>query len=358
MNPRSLFLSLLLLSVAALADEPGSERIFAVRTARPQRRTIAQTLVRTGSLAAPAEVALCAKVPGRLASVAGEDGRRIEEGVRVRAGEMVAKLDDREYRISRDAAAAAVAAARAEAESAAREFSRTERLRGSGVATEQEFDGALAARDRTAAALAQAESALAAAELNLEETVVRAPMDGVVSARRLDPGAMVTGASEILTVVATDPLHVLLDVPTTALPLVRPGETKLRATVDAYPDDPFDLVVGEIYPTADSDTRSVTLRALLPNPDGRCLPGMYVKGEIALDERPDVLVVPFEAVLRIVGRRCVYRVVDGRAALTDVRVGLRHDAVVEIAEGLSPDDEIVVEGLHRLTDGAAVRVVE
>ena len=347
-----------LVAGGALAQEPAAEKVFAVRTTRPQRRTIAQTLVKTGSLAAPAQVALCAKVAGRLASTSLENGTSVEEGSRVRKGETVARLDDREYRIARDSAKAAADAARALAEDAAREFGRTEKLRASNVATEQEFDIARFARDRTAASLAQAEGGLAKAELDLAECAVRAPFDGVVAAKKLHPGAMVTAASEIYTVVATDPLRVLFEVPTTALPLLRPGETKVRVAVDAFPDEPVDLVVEEAYPAADPATRTVTVRALLPNPDGKFRPGMYATGAFALDERADVLVVPFETVLRIRDRRCVYRVVDGKAVLTDVATGLRHDDVVEIADGLSEGDEIVVEGLHRLADGAAVRVVE
>ena len=360
MNGYSLFAALAAALVAGgtLAQEPAAAKVFAVRTAKPERRTIAQTLVKTGSLAAPAEVSLCAKVPGRLASTALDDGTPVEEGTRVRKGDAVARLDDREYRIARDSAKAAAEAARALAEDAASEFARTEKLRAAKVSTEQEFDVARFARDRTAAALAQAEGGLAKAELDLEECVVRAPMDGVVAAKRLHPGAMVTAASEIYTVVATDPLRALFEVPTTALPLLKPGETKVRVTVDAYPDDPADLVVDEAYPAADPATRTVTVRALLPNPDGKFRPGMYATGAFALDERADVLVVPFEAVLRIRDRRCVYKGADGKAVLADVETGLRHDDVVEIVSGLSEGDEIVVDGLYRLADGAVVRVVE
>ena len=347
-----------LLAAAPAAAEAPSERVFAVRTARPQVRTIARTLVKTGSLAAPASVSLCAKVPGRLLSTMGADGREIEEGTRVRKGDAVARLDEREYRIALAAAEAAAAAARAEAENAARSFARTEALFAKAVASEQERDAARAARDRTAAALAQAEAARAAAALDLEETVLRAPMDGVVAAKTLHPGAMVSASAEIFEVVATDPLRVLVDVPTTALPLLRPGETKLSATVDAYPGEAVPLLVSEVYPAADPATRSVPVRALLPNPDGRYRPGMFVSVAFALDEREGVLVVPFESVLRIGERRCVYRAVGGKAVLTTVEVGLRDDDVVEIVSGLSPEDVVVTDGLHRLSDGVAIRVFE
>ena len=102
----------------------------------------------------------------------------------------------------------------------------------------------------------------------------------------------------------------------------------------------------------------MTAKALLPNPGGRFRPGMYATGAFALDERAGVLVVPFEAVLRIRDRRCVYKVEGGRAVLADVATGLRHDDGLEIVSGLSDGDEIVVDGLHRLADGVPVRVVE
>ena len=341
----------------AAAQEPAAPA-YAVRTARPERRTIARTLVKTGSLAAPAEVALCAKVPGRLAATGLDDGTPLEEGLLVKAGQAVARLDDREYRIARDAAQAAADAARALADEAACDLARTEKLRAAKAATEQAFDAARFARDRTAAALAQAEGALAAAQLQLEECVVRAPFDAAVAAKKLHPGAMVTAASEICTLVATDPLRALFDVPTTALPLIEPGKTKLRVTVDAYPDAPMELTVEAVHPAADPATRTATVRATLPNPDGRFRPGMFATGAFALDERAGVLVVPFEAVLRIRDRRCVYVVEGGRAVLRDVSVGLRHDDALEIVSGLADGDTVVVDGLHRLADGAPVRTVD
>lgn len=355
---RKRFFALAALAAATVFAQEPEAKVYAVRVARPERRTIAQTLVKTGFLAAPAEVALCSKVAGRLALTALDDGTPVEEGVRAKAGEAVARLDDREYRIARDSAAAAAAAARALADDAAREFARTEKLRSSNVASEQDFDVARFARDRTAASLAQAEGGLAKAELDLEETVVRAPFDGVVAAKKLHPGAMLSASSEIYTFVATDPLYALFDIPTASLPLLRPGETKVRVTVDAYPGSPIDLAVAEAYPTADSNTRTVRVKAILPNREGRFLPGMFASAAFALDERKEVLTVPFEAILRIKGRRCVYVVKDGKAVLTDVETGLRHDEAMEIVSGLSDGDTIVIDGLHRLSDGVAVRVVE
>ncbi|MBR3085686.1 MAG: efflux RND transporter periplasmic adaptor subunit [Kiritimatiellae bacterium] len=350
--------SILCTAIAAVAFAAADEaRTYAVRTARPEFRTIAQTLVKTGSLIAPTEVLLCPRVSGRLTSTELASGAIAEEGVRVRAGDMVARIDDREFRIARDSASAAVAAARASADEANAEFERTSRLRESNVASEQDFDSARFARDRAAAALAEAEAALARAELDLEETTIRAPFDGVIAERRLHRGAMASTSSVIFRIVATNPLHAIFELPSTALPHLKPGSTRVTMTADAYPGEPVEARVDMVYPAADPVTRTVPVRALIDNPGGRYIPGMFVKGEFALDERENVLTIPFEAVLRIRDRQCVYRVVDGRAVLTDIVTGLRHDAVIEVQSGLSADDEIVVGGLHRLTDGVQVNVV-
>lgn len=342
----------------AAAASDSAEKVYAVRTAHTVRRTIAQSLVKTGSLSAPAEVALCPKVAGRLASTSLADGAQVEEGTRARAGEILARIDDREYRIALDSARASVAAAEATAEDAGREFARVERLRKSNVASEQDFDAARFARDHAAAALEKARAELAAAELNMGETSVRAPFDGVVAAKRLHPGAMVSPSSEIYSFVATDPIRVLFQLPTTAVPNLIPKKTRVDVKVDAYPGEKVPLTVAEVFPTADAATRTVTVLALLPNAAGRYRPGMFARGAFALDEREGALTIPYESLLRIKDRYCVYRVVDGRARLTEVKPGLRHDAFVEIAEGLGDGDEIVTDGIHRLSDGVAVKVVD
>lgn len=332
------------------------EKSYAVRTTRPQRRTIAQSLVKTGSVSSPAEVLLCPKVSGRIASTLLADGRLSEEGVYASKGDLLARIDDREYSIARDSAKAAVAVARALADDAQREFERIERLRKGNVASEHDFDAARFARDRTSAALAQAEAELAAAELNLEETSLLAPFDGVITAKSLHTGAMASPSSEIFRFASVNPLRILFDLPTTAIPLVKPGKTKVRVFVDAYPEEPVELTVADLFPSADASTRTVSVKVVLPNPTRRYMPGMFARGEFALDERVDVLTIPYSALLRIKDKYCVYRVVEGRAVITNVTIGFRHDDLIEITKGLNDGDEIVVDGLHRLSDGVSVNV--
>ncbi|MBQ7667402.1 MAG: efflux RND transporter periplasmic adaptor subunit [Kiritimatiellae bacterium] len=354
-------LALVAAAAVAAACPSGGEpagRTFAVRTARATRRDISETLVSTGSLAANAEVSLRSKVAGRLAATRLDGGENVREGTRARALQVLAEIDDREWSAKVDAAKASVAAAEAEAADAGREFVRAGSLRAANAISESEHDAALARRDRAAAALAEARSALKMAQLDLEECAVRAPFDGVVTRKSSHPGAILTVSDEIYGFASIDPVEAVFDVPTAAMPLLKAGKTRVRVAVDAYPGEPLDLVVAEVFPVADPDTRTVRVKALVPNPDGRYLPGMFATATFALDERSGVLVLPFEAVLKIQGRRCVYKVQGGKAVLADVETGLRHDEVQEIVSGISEDDEIVVDGIHRLCDGASVSVVE
>lgn len=344
-----------LATAPVFADE---DPVYAVRTCHPEKRTIAQTLVKTGSLESPASVDLCAKVAGRLDRMDGEDGKAIVEGSRVAKDSFVFSLDDREYKARFAAAEAEVASAEVSVNDAVREHARTKGLFDDGAATRQELDRAETDLAAANAGLARAKAQLDQAKLDLGETEVRSPMNGVVSKKFLHPGAMVSASTPVCTIVQTDPLRLLLDIPTTAFPLVDPGKTTISATVDAYPNDPVKLVLDAAYPTADAATRTITVRAMVPNPDGKFAPGMFVRGEIALNERPDILVVPMNALLRNVGHYSVYKVKNGVAHLSPVEVGLRYDDVMEIVSGVEMGDELVTDGMFRLADGSLVNVVQ
>lgn len=334
-------------------------RVFAVRTAKSTRRTIAETLVKTGSISSPAIVEFAPRVSGRLESTSTESGELLEEGSRVRKGQLIATLDDRPYRAARDAARAHLESAKAQLVDAEREYARTAGLVEDRTAAEQELDQAGTARATARAAEQAAAAELEAAEIDLEDTRLLSPMDGVITAKHLYPGAMVPASSVIYTIQQINPLRILLDVPTTVYPLLKSGETRVSVVIDAYPGAPVDLKIDEVYPTASTTTRTVTIRCDLPNPDGLYAPGMFVTGSIALNERENVLVVPYDAVLRTIDRYYVYQVVDGeRVVLTPVTVGTRFDDVMEIVSGLEEGVEVVTEGLHRLANGARVRVLD
>lgn len=343
---------------APAQQKPGApgpaERSFVVRTCHPERRTLAQSIRKTGSLTSPAIVAVSAKVTARLATLELEDGTRVEEGTRVRKGQRIATLEARDYAARHVAAVAALKSAEVTLADRKRELYRAETLFQEGTSTEQERDFARADFERAGAAVEQAKAQVELAKVDLDETVLVAPMDGIVSGRHVEPGALLSTGTKVVTVTEVDSLRFHLNVPTTLFAQLDLGKTGLDIEVDAYRGEKIPTVVTRIFPEADSDTRTVKIEAIVDNRQGRYVPGMYAVAELALNQRDNVLVVPNEAVVRNVEQNLVYRVEDGIARAVPVQLGIRSDEVVEIVSGLSEQDDVVVVGQHRLTDGARV----
>ena len=341
---------------AAVLAQQADEPVQIVRTSHPVRRTIAQEIRKTGGLFSPAVVDVSAKIPARLLTLELEDGTRVEEGTRVRKGQRIATLDSRDYAAQMHAAEAALKAAGATLADKLREKERSEMLFKDGTATEQERDRALADHERATAAAEQAQAELEIAQINFDETTLTAPMDGVVSARHVEPGTLLTVGTRIVTITQVDKLRFQVSVPTTLYAQLALNETGIEIEIDAYPGQPVQATLSRIYPVAESVTRTVRIETTIDNADGRYLPGMFATGTLALNERKNVLVVPFESVIRNIDQRLVYCVRDGVAHATPVEVGIRADDVIEITGGLSESEEIVVVGQHRLADGVPVRL--
>ena len=344
------------LALSLLAAEPAAERpARIVRLDHPHRAEIAQNVVKTGTLVAPAQVDICAKIGGRLAALQLEDGTPVEEGVRVKKGQRIALIEDREYRAALAAAEAGLQAAEATLVDATREYNRAKALFEDGTATAQERDTAQAAFERAEASVAQAKAQRETAQISLDETVLVAPMDGIVSARAVDPGALLAVGARVVTLTEVDWLRFQIYVSTSFYgALTRPG-VPMDVVVDAYPDETVHAKISRVYPVADEATRTVLVEARIDNPEGKYLPGMFAVGTLNLNRRENAIVVPYDCVVRNVKQHIVYVHRDGVAHAVEVKLGIRDDAVVEVVAGLDVTDEIVVAGQHRLTDGAPIR---
>ena len=357
MKPHSPFLlPVLALSALVASAEPPAERpARIVRLDHPHRADIAQNVVKTGSLVAPSRVDVCAKIAGRLASLQLDDGTPVEEGVRVRKGQRIALIEDREYRAALAAAEAGLQAAEATLQDATREYDRTKALFEDGTATAQERDTAQATFERARAAVAQAKAQLETAQISLDETVLVAPMDGVVSARAVDPGALLSAGARVVTLTEVDWLRFQIYVSTSFYgALTRPG-VPMEVVVDAYPGETVHAKISRVYPIADDATRTVLVEARIDNPEGKYLPGMFAVGTLNLNRHENAVVIPYDAVVRNVRENIVYVRRGNEARAVRVELGIRDDAIVEVLSGLEESDEIVVSGQHRLTDGAAIR---
>ena len=355
-NMKQIFIVASMLAATTVLAQEGAEKSFIVRVTSPSRKTIAETIVETGSMVSPAVVSMLPKVGGRLVSTTLADGTDVTEGTAVKKGDVIAQIESTDYAARLAASQASLDYAKATLDDAQKEFDRTAALLKENTATEQEADKALAELLRAKASLKQAEANLALARLDMEETQVHAPMDGRISAKHAYPGAMLSPSTPLFTLTAMDPLKLFFDLPTTAFAKIKPGTTDVAVKVDAYPDEILKLKIHSVHPSANDATRTVRIELHVANTDGKYLPGMYAKGEVALNKRDNVLVVPRECIITTLSKNLVYKIKDGRAVSTEVKLGTRFDDVVEILDGMTDGDVIVFMGHQRLTDGVSVSI--
>jgi RND family efflux transporter MFP subunit len=208
------------------------------------------------------------------------------------------------------------------------------------------------------AAVSQAREALADAEAALEQTVVRSPIDGFVTARHMDPGAMVTPGQPILTLVQIRRVWAEVALSEEQAGRLRKGDLA-RIRLDAFPNVSFTGRIVQINPAANLQSRSFTIRMEMENPGMRLKPGMFGRARFVVGRRSGAIVVPREAVLESPsGEARVFTVLDGVAKETLVRLGMRQGPWIEILAGAIPGQQVITLGHDRLKDGAQVKLAE
>jgi len=310
------------------------EATVPVTTVTVERQPVERAITAVGTLQPVARVLVAAQEEGLVTAV------HVREGDRVAAGTVVVELDDREV-------LAELAEARANLEEAAAGWHRAESLHTNGLASAQELDAAVA-RERVGAARVDA------LETRLSFTRIAAPVAGVVTAREVEVGDLASPRAPLLELASGRGL--LLRVPVSELEVVRlkTGDTA-EVNVDALPDLVLEGTIQRIFPAADSVSRQVTVELLVTEtpPDVRY--GFLARAHLVLERIPEALVVPETALQRgAEGEVFVWVVENDAARMREVAVGHRFDGQAVVADGLAEGDLVVLEGVARLRDGAAV----
>lgn len=331
---------------------------------------------------APEPVALTTELPGRVeASRVAEVRARasgivlertFQEGSQVEDGDVLFRIDPAPLAAAHASAKASLARARADLTQATLRAERYAPLVETHAISQQDFDDAVAARDRAAAEVAVATAALEAARLDLTYATVRAPIPGRIGAALVTEGALVRReeATKLATVQQIDPVHVDLVQSSSELLRLRralesgdvEGVREGEATVTVLTEDgrehphPGTLLFTDI--TVDEGTGSVTLRAVVPNPEGVLLPGMYVRARLRQATLDDALLVPQQAVVRDARGASVWVVTgEGTVDSRRVRTGAAHGDRWVIEAGLQPGEQVVVDGLQKVRPGSPVQPV-
>ena len=267
---------------------------------------------------------------------------RFAEGQQVRKGDVLVELDGAQAR-------ADLAVAQAALTESAAQVKRSRELYQTKVLSDQQIE-------QIEATHAANQARVASARARVSDTVIRAPFGGRVGLRRVSVGSLVEPGTVITTLDDTGTIKLDFTVPETVVASMKPG-LDVQATSVAYPGQAFAGRVASVDSRVDPQTRSVTVRAALPNERGLLKPGMFLTVKLVRGEA-DVLVVPEESLVPEQGDVYVYVVRDGAASKRKVQTGQRQVGTVQVTAGLEPGEYVVTEGTQKLRDGASVEVVE
>ena len=289
-----------------------------------------------GSLMAEESVIIRPEIDGRIV------GLHFQEGQAASAGTRLVTIESTEY----EAQAAAV---RADLRTEEQRLVRTKELHQQNFISKDALDVQVGAVDRLKARLAEAESRVA-------KTVIRAPFSGIVGLRMISPGAYLKAGTDIVRIENVSSIKVDFRIPENYLSKIRPNQ-EILVRLDAYPGEEFRGRVYAIEPVVEERTRTIAMRARIPNKGFKLKPGMFVRVAVTMENRPNAIVIPEQAIWPQGKESFVFRVVDGKAALTKVEIGNRQPGSVEIVKGLGANDMVVTDGQIKLRDGAPVVVM-
>ena len=307
-------------------------RIEKVKTQKMETTTITREVVLSATLQGYETQNVAPSVTGKIEKI------YVEEGSKVSKGTDLVRMDELQYKTAKLTYA-----------NLGVELARVEALLKTGSTTQQAYDQLKLSYDQTAENIDFLE----------KNTYVKAPFDGVISAKNYEDGELYSG-QPILVLTQISTLKAEIAVPERYFPQVKVG-MKLDIRSEIYGEDQvFEGVVERVFPTIDPASHTFTIKVKIANGKDMLRPGMYVNAKLFLGEE-DVIVVPYQAVLKLQGadNRYVYINRGGNAKYVAVKLGQRFDDQVEIiSDEIQAGDELVVIGQARLVDGVKLEIVK
>ena len=329
------------------ADAPAPVRIGAENVVTASRDTIVVGPIVSGELRAEQEATVRAEIGGSMTQVSAQEGQA------VRRGALLGRIETRTLDDARQSATSSVRSAENQLSVARREMERTETLVKAGALAARDLD---VARNNVAAAeaqLADARSRLASAERQLGDTVLRAPINGIIANRPVNIGDVVSVGAELFNIIDPSTMRLEASVPSDDLSHLRIGAV-VDFTVRGY-DQRFEGRITMIAPQADPVTRQVPIYVSIPNVGGRLVSGLFAEGRV-VSQSATGIVVPLNAVNAAGERPWVLRANAGRTERVDVTLGLQDPRTerVQVVAGLHEGDMLLRGAAQGITPGTPV----
>ncbi len=334
-----------------------------VDVALPLKQDVTPFFETTGNTVAVNETSLVARVQGFIEEIDYKDG----DGVK--AGTLLFVIEPEPYQLALDQANSAKASADASVKLSQAEYDRQAALVAKTFATQQDLEKAAAQREADIAKQQQAASDVKQAQLNLSYTQVRAPFDGVVTARLVSIGELVgtSSTSTLASIVQFDPIYVNFNVSEKDVLRIRASMQKRGITaqdlkkmevevgLQSETGYPHKGTLDYVAPTITSSTGMLAVRAVLANAERQLLPGNFVRVRVPLFQEPGMLLVPDRAIGSDQSGR--YLLVAGKDDVVEQRTVVIGQLVGElrvITSGIKPDDEVIISGLLSAVPGQKI----
>lgn len=306
-----------------------------VRVAEAKSTAMREEVSAIGTLLADESITIRSEVDGRITQIHFREGEPVAKGaklVSLNAAEIEAQLK----------------AAQADSTLNRTRLTRAEELHGKNFISAQALDEAREHLNQSAARAAEIQA-------RLDKTLLRAPFSGVVGVRQVSVGAYVSKGQDIARLEGIGTLKVDFRVPEMFAGRLKPGQ-HVQVSVDTFPGEQFDGEIFAIEPAVEEQTRTVLLRARVPNPKARLKPGMFARVALLLGMRDAAIVVPEQAIVPRGQDFFVFKVVDGKAQFTKIELGLRRPGEVQILKGVASGDVVVTDGQQRIKNDAPVKI--
>jgi len=317
----------------------GGPPTMPVEVAVARSDTVVDAILATGQIEAIQSIELRPDIEGRIAEIL------FREGAFVARGTPLFKVDDAELR-------AQVARAEADRDLARQSLARTKDLLEQKASSQSELE-------RAEATARGSEAQLDLLTVRLERTVVRAPFAGVVGQRFVSLGDYVTTDTRLLSLQTVSPQRAVFQVPERYADQLKAGQ-QVTFRVAALPGKEFTGRVDFVDPVVQLPGRTITVKAVVPNPKRELQSGMFIEVRLATAVRPSAVVIPEDAVVPLQGSTFVWVVDQGKATRRQVELGVRTPGFVEARTGVEAAEQVVVGGQERLGEGSPVvaKVVE
>lgn len=330
-------------------QQAAKERSINVRVWTAEKRALRPFVESLGTLKPHEEVIVSSEVDGIMQSI------RAEEGAPISKGQLIAEMNDTDYRLDAERAAAVLKQAEASLANAKQEYERKEALYREELLTRQQFDDVSARLILAQGDVERAKVGLALAREKLAKTKAFAPLAGVVKEKRVTAGDYIRNGTFLVSIIRVDLLKLVFSVAEKDVGNLREGQDVVF-TVDAFPGREFRGKLTTIYPTLEEKTRTLQVEAAVANPDRSLKPGLFARVTLYTGPARDAVVAPITALLYDGADTKIFVVEDSRAKERGVKLGRKHGEFMEITEGLKEKEMVVTVGQNNLMEGVQVNV--